>query len=315
MAVGDEQNGGALSEIWRGRRWTRETVRSSPRASTLESISCTSERFCVAVGGTALDQPLIEAWNGRRWSRMVSPGASGGSAPLEGVSCSSQYSCVAVGTAFSGRGQSGRVERYGDGSWRVVHTDISGELPTLTAVSCPASGWCVAVGTVEAASTKTPEPLALEITGGGVSQLNVVTAPTAGFSGVSCPEVDSCVAVGGIEASEQPAEGGTGPSGGSTGVSGGSTGASGGSTGATGVVSANALAPFAESLGDGLWQLTLPASEGSSDTLDGGVSCTTSSSCQAVGYHVASSGGHISASADELSDIAWTTLQTPSNPS
>jgi hypothetical protein len=82
------------------------------------------------------------------------------------------------------------------------------------------------------------------------------------------------------------------------------------------VAAANALAPFAESLGGGLWQLTLPASEGSSDTLDGGVSCTTASSCQAVGYHVASGGdGHISASADELTDIAWTTLPTPANPS
>ena len=58
----------------------------------------------------------------------------------------------------------------------------------------------------------------------------------------------------------------------------------------------------------------IPASEGSSDTLGGGVSCATSSSCHAVGYYVATGSGHISASADQLVGSAWTTLPTPTNP-
>jgi hypothetical protein len=322
IAVGDEQNGGALSEIWRGRRWSREAVRSSPRASTLESISCVATRFCVAVGATAQGQPLIELWNGRKWSRMTSPGSSGGNgAPLHGVSCASRYNCVAVGTAFSGDGQSARVERYDDGGWHAVSTHVTGETPTLTSVSCPAAGWCIAAGTVQAAGANTTTPLALEIGGGEVSELTVAAAPTAGFSGISCPQVDSCVADGDVEASEQPSEGGTGSTGvstGSTGVSAGSTGASTGSTGAsggsTGAAGATALAPFAESLSGGLWQFLIPASEGSSDTLGGGVSCATSSSCHAVGYYVATGSGHISASADQLVGSAWTTLPTPTNP-
>jgi hypothetical protein len=309
IAVGDEQDGGALSEIWRGRRWRREAVGSSPRASTLEGISCVAKRFCVAVGATAQGQPLIELWNGHKWSRMTSPGSSGGNgAPLHGVSCASRYSCVAVGTAFSGDSQSARVERYNDGRWRTVYTQVTGETPTLTSVSCPAAGWCIAVGTVQVTGANTTTPLALEIGGGEVSELNVAAAPTAGFSDISCPQVDSCVAVGGVDASEQPSEGSTG----STGVSAGSTGASGGSTGAAG---ATALAPFAESLSGGLWQFLIPASEGSSDTLGGGVSCATSSSCHAVGYYIATGSGHISASADELVGSTWTTLPTPTNPS
>jgi hypothetical protein len=331
IAVGDQHNGGALSEIWRGRRWIRETVRPSPRASTLESISCVAERFCVAVGATTQNQPLIELWNGRKWSRMASPGSSEGTAaPLHSVSCASRSSCVAVGTAFSRDGQSAHVEHYDDGSWRAVHAQLTGEAPTLTSVSCPAAGWCIAVGTIEAAGANTKTPLALAINGGEVSQMNVAAAPTAGFSGISCAEVDSCVAVGDVQAAEQPSEGSTGSSGvssggagastgstsaatGSTGAATGSTGASAGSTGTTGATTE--LAPFAESLSGGLWQVLMPASEGSSDTLAGGVSCATSSSCDAVGYYVEASSGHISASADELAGPAWTALAAPTNPS
>ena len=65
-------------------------------------VSCISSSFCVAVGVSIRDQPLIESWNGSRWSLVASPDRGGGTtSALTAVSCVSASFCVAAGGTYS----------------------------------------------------------------------------------------------------------------------------------------------------------------------------------------------------------------------
>lgn len=102
-----------LVERWNGKWWS---IQPSPnprgsRDSQLSSVSCTTSRFCVAVGGSTRrgapaftassprEYMLLERWDGRRWS--LQPIAAPRGAPearLAGVSCTSKRACMAVGS-------------------------------------------------------------------------------------------------------------------------------------------------------------------------------------------------------------------------
>jgi hypothetical protein len=93
-------------ERWDGTAWR---VVPSPNAGRfpnggLSGISCTSSRFCTAVGlykvpgYPPLFQTLIERWNGSTWSVVISPNVTDGWYEwLIGVSCTSPGLCVAAG--------------------------------------------------------------------------------------------------------------------------------------------------------------------------------------------------------------------------
>jgi hypothetical protein len=70
----------------------------------LNSVSCTSDASCLAVGGSNLgsvNPPLVESWNGSSWSAVPSP--SGFRGQLNAISCTSATNCVAVGEQASSR--------------------------------------------------------------------------------------------------------------------------------------------------------------------------------------------------------------------
>ena len=89
-----------LIERWNGIRWSVQTT-PDPGAepSELNGVSCTSNRACIAVGGTDANdspQPLVERWGGASWSIERVPRADG--AALQAVSCASNVVCTALGT-------------------------------------------------------------------------------------------------------------------------------------------------------------------------------------------------------------------------
>ncbi len=105
-----------LVERWSDSGWSVVSA-PTPRRSTgdsLDGVSCTSPRACIAVGSFTNhaqgELPLSERWRGGRWSlgklpRLVE--ARRGS--LNAVSCVSDRRCFAVGveTASTGHGRTG----------------------------------------------------------------------------------------------------------------------------------------------------------------------------------------------------------------
>lgn len=219
-----------LAEEWNG-QWRIQNAVAPPGATdnSLSAVSCVTASFCEAVGshsdtaGNTLN--LAEAWNGTAWKIQATPSPLSPSGPtfdsLGAVSCVSTDFCEAVGT--------GSALVWDGTSWKVQAT-----LPALSvspiSVSCATVSFCLAtsgsgaVATWDGASWSAGlsvsgfRPVAsvscvsasyCEAVGGGPSGENATVwngaswspQPTAGPAGVvldaiSCLAVDSCEAVG-----------------------------------------------------------------------------------------------------------------------
>jgi hypothetical protein len=162
VAVG-QANGAPLAEGWDGTRWTPIPTSSGTTTGSLYGVSC-GPAGCMAVGQST-GTPLAEWWNGSSWSTLAVPlptNATGGL--LSGVSCTTATSCTAVG------------------SWTYRYCVTYPHSPPLC-VNRPATlaeGWNGATWSVE----PTPSP--------GIGALS----GKAVLSGVSCASATSCVAVG-----------------------------------------------------------------------------------------------------------------------
>src|ERR1019366_2692233 len=122
------------------------TVVSSPDhggngfENILNSVSCTSTTFCVAVGEVFPSEnatTLVESWNGSAWVIIPSPNKSDESF-LNGVSCTSSTRCVAVGSyANTTEFQRTLTESWNGSAWSIVASPnrTTGE-NILTSVSC-----------------------------------------------------------------------------------------------------------------------------------------------------------------------------------
>ena len=192
------------------------TVAASPQLlSYLDAVSCTSSKFCVAVGyssGVAGHaKTLIESWDGRRWSLMKSPNVSTSDYnQLYAVSCASSSSCAAVGRAHNSRSgfQQTLTESWNGSSWMIVPSfDTStGAENILDGVSCTLAGSCIAVG--YAADTKLGVWHTLVESWNGraweeVPSPNASATENNFLLAVSCPSASDCTSVG---TSYSPAE-------------------------------------------------------------------------------------------------------------
>jgi hypothetical protein len=261
-----------LVETLSGGSWS---ITTSPDTSTsegnqLNSVSCTSSTSCVAVGyytaSSSSDQTLIETLSGTTWSITTSPDTSTSEGnDLVGVSCTSSTSCVAVGSyapaGFPGFDQT-LIETLSDGSWTITTSpDTStSEANDLYGVSCTSSTSCVAVGATFNPDTEILQNLIETLSGGSWS---ITTSPDTSTSednllnGVSCTSSTSCVVVGSY------------------------------------VPSTGNEQNLIETLSGGSWSITTSPDTSTSDgDLLNGVSCTSSTSCAAVGYYVDSSTGY-----------------------
>ena len=109
----------------------------------LDSVSCVSATFCVAVGDSldSFETGLISTWNGRSWIVDTSSPAVLASFFLYGVSCASTSFCVAVGAGYAGNG----ILTWNGTSWTADPHPPGSSNDTLMGVSCASPSFCVAV--------------------------------------------------------------------------------------------------------------------------------------------------------------------------
>jgi hypothetical protein len=201
-----------LVEAWDGHSWT--TQNSVSPASELDSdlldISCASATNCTAVGTTTVNvdadlevlTPLAESWDGHGWTqRPVQSPAGSISSYLNGVSCPGTNACVAAGASQDAAGDwHTLVERWNGATWSVVETpDPAGHQGMyLVGVSCISATWCAAVGGYQDSSGRYRS--LTEIWNGltwlTTSTTDVAAAAGSELIGVSCTTVAACVAVG-----------------------------------------------------------------------------------------------------------------------
>jgi hypothetical protein len=193
-----------LVESWNGSFWSVIPSPNPGDKDALDAVSCTSSTDCVAVGkyasGSSMDSTLIEAWNGSAW--LVDPSPNAGTSnenDLSGVSCTSSSDCVAVGSSTSSETESQTlIESWNGTAWSLASSPNPGtSFDDLYAVSCIGSAYCVAVGDSENPSDY-PQTLVESWNG---TAWSVVTSPDAGSSdndlyAVSCTSTTACTAVG-----------------------------------------------------------------------------------------------------------------------
>jgi hypothetical protein len=173
----------------------------SPGANfnNLESVSCVSESWCVAVGQTELGT-LVLLWDGTVWTQMTSPNpANGSQVLLNEVSCVSESFCVAVGSYELQGTDMTLVLTWNGASWTQATSPSPGQVPNLRSVSCVSAEWCIAVG--EYYFQQNNDALVLLWNGSVWTQVSTsVVATTSGkdieINSVSCVSTSFCTAVG-----------------------------------------------------------------------------------------------------------------------
>ncbi len=240
-----------LAEQWDGSSWR---LLSTSQAGTLQAVSCTATDNCVAVGSDSAGSTrstLSETWNGSSWQVQATPSPGATFGELAGISCPSATNCTAVGAYNTSAGStySPLTERWNGSSWTVQANP--GGARQMAAVSCTRAR-CVAVGSsLFAGGPRKPTGTAGLVWNGSawaVSRtVNSGQRIQARLSGVSCASASLCQGVGGYQASS----GGT--------------------------------AVLAEFWNGKAWALRkVPAPSPAFDELYG-ISCTSGSSCIAVG--------------------------------
>ncbi|MCL4445595.1 MAG: hypothetical protein M1134_01785, partial [Actinobacteria bacterium] len=193
-----------LFESWNGTSWSivASPSTSSSQDNLLSGISCVSSTSCTAVGYYYINadaQPLIESWNGTSWSIVASPNPSGSNRSLLfGVSCVGSTSCTAVGSYDSTVNQT-LIESWNGTSWSITSSpNPPGTLNNrLYGVSCTSSTSCTAVGYY---NDNAVSQTLIESWNG--TNWSIAASPNTSFSqdnhlsGASCVGSTSCTAVG-----------------------------------------------------------------------------------------------------------------------
>jgi hypothetical protein len=190
-----------LMESWNGTEWSVVPAPTPPESAIeLGAVSCSTRRFCMAVGafhpvlprfhgpGPAGYTGLAEAWNGSKWSVVPTPGV----AYLEGVSCVSAKFCLAAGEADGG---ASLMELWNGSAWSITPIPTVshlGHTSYLSHVSCASMRFCMAVG------GDWFQPVAASWNG---TEWATVLSPTtrtgeAALNDISCASAKRCVAVG-----------------------------------------------------------------------------------------------------------------------
>ncbi len=255
-----------LADTYDGSAWTASasTNTSSSQTNYLYGVSCVSASFCASAGYWSQDPltlssaTMAEIYNGSSWSSPS--GLSSSSQPVNGnrlfgVACVSSSSCLTVGrysVAFS------LAESYTPTSWSLSPAQITTQ-SDLYGISCKSSTFCVAVGDYYD-SSNVQQMLIETYNGTSWSEVTGLSNPanSAGenaLDGVSCASSTSCVAVGSYLESTS---------------------------------SGTQTQTLAVVYNGSSWTTVTPANQGSyGDTLFD-ISCTTSTSCVAVGMYFAS---------------------------
>ena len=178
--------------------WTAVVPSAPTSQSSLNSVSCTTASFCVAVGlENGSDASLIEQWNGSVWNQVMSTPTLSAAPSLDGVSCIGTSFCAAVGSVPT----TGDVliEQWNGSKWATATavTPPSSTTTSLASVSCMSPTNCIAVGQFNTGSGA--QPLA-EQWNGTAWTLQTTPVPTGStataLDGISCSTSAFCMAVG-----------------------------------------------------------------------------------------------------------------------
>ena len=181
------------------------TVIPSPSPSfaenPLNSVSCVSSDWCVAVGyekPSGSPQILILMYDGTSWTQATAPNVDANWDAAYAVSCVSTSFCVAVG--FSTTNAVTHVISWDGTSWTTVESpNVPGVDNSLFGVSCVSATYCVAVGlTRDSSGSYLTQNLAMVWDGiaWGLETPPNVGAGNNELSSVSCISPTYCVAVG-----------------------------------------------------------------------------------------------------------------------
>lgn len=190
VAVGDLfQRGDSASrpfaETLRAGSWTIDSLPNTGDTSSLASISCVSQSFCVAVG--TRDQgntTMIETLDNDRWTVASGVDFAGPKPSLTAVACTSSSFCLAAGWYTNNAGNI--AESWNGRIWtRSIPPGAGSTLAYIDDVSCFAPRSCVAVGDF---------PNAERYIDGFWSALPSKTADY--LSGVSCSGPSFCMTTG-----------------------------------------------------------------------------------------------------------------------
>jgi hypothetical protein len=270
-----------LAEVWNGTSWTVQTTPNI--GGYLYAVSCSSAKVCTAVGalenGNGFDTQatLAEVWNGTSWTVQTTPNPSGPGSYLGGVSCSSATACTAVGGDIAGG--AGLAEVWNGTSWTVQTTPSIDS--SLDGVSCGSANVCTAVGGFENRSGA--QVTLAEVWNGTSWTVQTTPNPSGAVYGsdldaVSCRSATACTAVGTYE------------------------------------YSSDRSATLAEVWNGTSWTVqTTPNPEGAIDSSLDAVSCSSATTCTAVGSYENSSYAELTL-AEAWNGTSWTVQTTP-NPS
>jgi hypothetical protein len=283
-AVGDS----ALVERWDGARWTIAPFGAKTSQSQLQQLACASASNCFSVGtyatATSEGRALIEHWNGKAWSMVATPTPSASSdAQLTGISCANATNCMAVGSSEGPDTGTTLVEHWNGARWSVLASPNAkgADESQLSSVSCPAVNRCTAVGFT---FSETGGKILVEQWNGKAWSITPVAAPSgaqvAELIGVTCTTATNCTAVG-TSASLQ----------------------------GTRTPGARALVEHY----DGTAWTSVPTASpaGAAFVFLVGVSCTSASSCLAVGFDTKSVVSSEHAMSERWNGKAWTVVSTP----
>jgi hypothetical protein len=147
FAVGASSVDTALAERWNGTAWTIQTTpATSNGVGSLNAVSCTAANACIAVGSMG-EVTLAERWNGTALKIQPTPNPGGSQVALTGVSCTSASACTAVGRYFSGTGiWQTLAERWNGSAWTIQPSATPRVDSVLDGVSCTTASNCTAVG-------------------------------------------------------------------------------------------------------------------------------------------------------------------------
>ena len=226
-------------------------------------------------------QTLIETSSGSGWTITPSPNPAGSQdSYLEGVSCTSPTFCVAAGyyTPSDGGSQT-LVETWDGTSWTLTSSanSSSSQGNYLQDVSCTSPSFCVAVGVYQTGGVSSVNQTLVETWDG--ASWAVVTSPDTSPSefnsldAVSCTSPTWCVAVGNYD-------------------------------------DTTPLQTLVESWDGTAWSIT-PSPNSSTSEINylSGVSCLSTTSCEAVGVHFTST--NPVPLAESWNGATWTIEPTP----
>lgn len=301
---------------WNGTSWAAQTTPNPAGASfaSLDAVSCSAAAACQAGGDFELSNAapnlvvLGESWDGSSWQLqpVVSPAAATSNG-LSSVACVSQVFCEAVGSYTDASAQTvALAEVWNGATWEIQPTPdpaeaANGFVMSLAGVSCTSVDFCEAVGGTSG--------------GAGAEQWNgtnwvLQTVPGGSLTSVSCTSASFCAATGfdghvdmwdGSSWSAQVA-----------------------TAGFTSLSSVSCLSPsYCEAVGAGpsggqaeqwngsSWTAqVMPTPDGGSSVDPLGVSCSSVTSCETVGWYIDDTFTQVTL-AEAWDGTSWTVQPTP----